>query len=79
VTLTDEQKREILAEVVALTTPPQKEPGDVTVKDLAKAAGCTQRKAYNRLMALGQQDGWETVKVLDSGHRVWALRKVAAC
>jgi len=78
VTLTDEQKREILAEVIELTTPPQMRPGDVTVKDIAQAAGITDRKAYDRLQEMAGRDGWEIEKVLHDGHRIWVLRKAGA-
>ena len=66
---------DILKEIIELTTPPGRQPGDITVKDFMAATGLTETSARRRLTKLVQDypDAWETLKVREGNRafRVW--------
>ena len=76
--MTDAEKQAILAEIVALSAPPIRQPLDITAQDYADQAGCTATTAQTRLRKLVESGVLETEIVWDQSiqHNVRVWRKV---
>jgi DNA-binding Lrp family transcriptional regulator len=69
---------ELLAEIIALTSLPARQPGDITVYDLAEATGIPIQTAENRLKRLVRDGVLATDLVVDpaTSRRVRVYRKM---
>lgn len=76
--MNEEENAAILAEILELTQPPRRQPGDITVQDYTRAAGCAETTALRRMAKLVETGQYETAKVYDAGsrHIVRVWRKV---
>ena len=76
--MTDAEKLAILDEIVALSSPPVRQPLDITAQDYAERAGCTSTTAKSRLHKLVEAGVMVTETVWDPEiqHNVRVWRKV---
>jgi len=76
--MTDEEKLAILDEIVALSSPPVRQPLDITAQDYADRAGCTPTTAQSRLRKLVEAGVLVTEMVwdLEIQHNVRVWRKI---
>ena len=73
--MTDEDKQTLLEELTVALRPAQRRQGDVTITEVAKAAGICYAAAKRELEAKVQSGELETQEVLDSGHKTKVFRR----
>jgi hypothetical protein len=63
--LTNERKAALLAELIAATSPPERQDDDVTIREYAEAARVPYNTAKHRLDKQVEAGGWATLLVFD--------------
>ena len=73
--MTEGDKATLLEELTAALTPTQRQPGDVTITEVAKAAGICYAAAKGQLEAMVEAGELVTEEVLDEGHKTKVFRR----
>jgi len=73
--MTDEDKQTLLEELTVALTPVRRQAGDVTITEVASAAGISYDAARRELEARVQAGELVEEQVLDNGHIVRAFRR----